>query len=182
MKVYLLSILTLTGLMMWQIMDERKETVTDHTAETRAIEGELSRVKSVFFTSDGKRLYFLESDRFNYFTDESRVDLGSLRLLYTATGGKTIMLASDSGKILDGGNTIELRGEVIIRRRLSDVEVDESANTRDIIIDTPAKMAETDAYTIIKRKNQVLAGDGLEVDLVQAKMKLLRNVKMRDAN
>ena len=184
MKPYYLITFILGTFMLWYISESRVPTVEIETGTsgTRAINGELNQVTSTLFSPQGKKLYLLKSDKLHYSGDRNEASSGRLHLVYTTSNDTRVILTSTSGKILNDGDIIELGGEVIIHHFSSDKkEIYESVNTQDLIINVATEKAQTDAHTVIKQNNQTLKGDGLEVDLYQGKMKLLRNVKVQNA-
>lgn len=173
---------TLIGMMLWQAVHKWKQLPIGETSENGVIEGAFNQAKSIFFTADGNRSYALESVWSRYSSDENQANSGGLRLVYNVPGNKSMILTAASGLVRNNGNTIELGGEVVIQHMLAGATIPETAKTRDLIINVPMKTAETDAHAVIERHNQILTGDGLEIDLRKASMRLLHNVKTQNAN
>ena len=138
--------------------------------------GELLAVKTSVFSAQGDRLYHLESDRLDYFSDQTF--LKPLQVVYQSDDGKEIMLRSQSGRMLHGGDFVNLEGEVEIEYFSAAGNRIESAHTSDVGIDVKKQLAQTSAYAVIKRSDHTVSGDGLEVDIEKGTMRLLNNVKV----
>ena len=121
-KTYLLGVLALVGMMLWDVAQRWTQPPARQLAENSGMEGALDHAESAFFAPDGNRRYTLESVRLSYSTDENQAHSGRLRLVYDMPADKSMLLTAATGTVRDGGDTVTLGGTVVIQHWLSDTE------------------------------------------------------------
>ena len=145
---------------------------------THSSDGALSNVQFYFFSPQGERLYYLESDTLSYFTERENMHLEPLKVVYTTPDDVQITLTSEVGRVLSDGAVVELEGNVHINKFVSESGVKQEAETDYLYVDTTKQIASTEKPAVIQWGNRIFSGTGMEIDLNNGKMRLLENVKV----
>ena len=158
-----------------------KITTETETQTNNSGDGELSGVQLAFFSPQGKRIYHLEADVLSYHGVEKTMQLQTMQLTYTTPDASLVILTSENGQVLEEGVIVELQGDVHIRKPSTDETADETAETRNLTIDTRQEIANTQEHAKIYRGDKVISGDGMEINLNSGTIRLLSNVEATNA-
>lgn len=143
------------------------------------IDGELSDVVSNVYAPDGARRYRTESATVRHQHDDGTLTLAPVSMVYYVDGARTMLLRSESGKVLNRGALVELNGAVQLDRPADGVRPPETVNARNVEVETGKWIATTDERVVVRRAGQRMTGRGMVADLKRGEIRLLDDVRVR---
>lgn len=130
------------------------------------------------FDAQGKRLYEVRSDRVDHAGDSEYLNFNNTKMVYETERGR-MRIHSGEGRFLPREELVMFDGEVHVKRMDDDGRVAEELVTRALTVRTRDNIAQGVERAEIRRDGRVIAGEGVEIDLENGKLKLLNNVRMQ---
>ncbi len=178
MRHLLLGIFVLvSGIYLFSQPDDSKEDLgfDDLGTEERPaayVEG----ARFVFFEKDGHADFDLHSSKALYYEKSARIIVSEPRLLLDRGQQETIHLSARSGHYDTQAQTLELSGEVILKRELPGASA-MTLETEILKLDKLSRFISTDQVVTIRQGGHELEAKGLQANLDSKKIELLSRVR-----
>ncbi len=154
-------------------------SVLQVAAARPAVDGELSDVVSSVYAPDGRRRYRTESARVRHSHDSDVLTLEPLVMQYYSGAAQMMSLKSESGRVLEGGELVELDGAVELNRAAAGGHPRETVNTRNVKVRPEQWTAVTQEKVTLRRTGRTMTGRGMVADLRKGEISLLNEVRVR---
>ncbi|MGU9977297.1 MAG: LPS export ABC transporter periplasmic protein LptC [Candidatus Oxydemutatoraceae bacterium WSBS_2016_MAG_OTU14] len=178
--VYYISMVVLLGGMLLFFANFKVKEPSQWTHRRDQVIGALHVAQAYLFDSGGKRIYHIESNLLNHQVSGASFSSGNVNLHYLTEGGK-LLIQADEAEMYDEGRFVKLKGAVQIEHFTKEHSLRETVITEDVLINTKTQRAVTVAPAEVTKGKQIVNGEGLEINLITGKIKLLKNVRIRHA-
>lgn len=128
------------------------------------------------FDSQGRLRHVMEARQVDYLPDSNQFQFSATKIAFETARGR-VLIASDTGRFLPEDTVFILDDEVLVQRMVGD-RVGEALTTSALTVLTEEKIAHSGAHAKIKQGARVLTGEGVEINLEDGKIRLLKNVRM----
>jgi len=129
------------------------------------------------FNLAGKPAHKLYADNMKHYAHDGSVELERPHLVVFRDEDEFWDIRAESGRVLNGGETVLLQGEVIILRITSTSAEALQIYTSDLTVHPHVKYVETAAAVKIKDERGVTTAIGMRADLRQRRVALLSEVR-----
>lgn len=129
--------------------------------------------------TDGRRVYQLQARTVEYYPDTDRLQLRKPRLEMVRNNGSHWLLHAESGHTGRDGDPVWLTGSVTIQQMDAESGNPMRIETRDVLVRTGARLAETPQAAIITGNGFRLETNGLRANLGNNRLELHSRVRGR---
>ncbi len=174
----LIAVLLVAAYAGWLLETFRGETRQGEQARPHVPDYFLERFAITVYGPDGRPRHTLRGERGEHFADDGSIELVQPRLTVRETAPPW-QVQAEHGRILQGGDRIDLGGPVSARRAAHDGQPVLHLQTRDLRVWPPQRRAETTAAAVLTAGPHRLSGTGMRLDWGHQRLVLLANVESR---
>lgn len=125
----------------------------------------LSNFTTIIYDKDGIPNYNIKAQHLKHFPDDDTQEITKLEVEYITATGERWLAFAEKGIIKDNKTILQLRQNVILKRKTSDPIRMLEVNTQELDINLVEKQAQTDAQVKILGKNSDINATGMIIDL-----------------
>ena len=129
------------------------------------------------FDERGKPLYNIKVNNVNYLPDGEEFGFNATDIRYETDSGH-LAIRSNTGRFILHNEALVFDDKVRVRRMVGG-RMQEELNTSALTVMSKENIARSDEYAEIKRGGGVITGTGIEINLVNGNLKLLKNVRLK---
>ncbi len=174
----LIAVLLVAAYAGWLLETFRGETRQGEEARRHVPDYFLDGFTVTVYAPDGRPRHTLRGERGEHFADDGSIDIVNPRLTVRETVPPWEVEA-EHGRILQGGERIDLGGPVSARRAAHDGQPALHLRTRDLRVRPPQRRAETAARASLAAGPHRLTGTGMRLDWGRQRLILLADVESR---
>jgi LPS export ABC transporter protein LptC len=176
-QLALALLLVLLAIASFQLLRQQQTQPVTDTGGAPVPEAFARDIKLDILNQDGKRVYQLRASMVEYYPDNDLMQLQEPRLELERHDGSHWLLLADSGHTGQACDPVWLRGNVTIQQLEAKSGNPLQISTRDVLVRTGARLAETAEPAVITGKGFRLDTNGLGADFNTNHLELRSTVR-----